>query len=71
MLSRPEGKIKKSLNCDYIGFRIPDLWIAGYGIDAAQDFRELPFIVVVNVAYYRQRALHASRGLHGAGNMTE
>jgi len=45
---------KKTVICDYTGFRVPDLWIAGYGIDAGQDFRELPFVVVVNEAYYKQ-----------------
>lgn len=45
---------RNRFHCDYTGFRVPDRWIAGYGIDAGQDFRELPFIVVVNEAFYRR-----------------
>ncbi|MCP4693398.1 MAG: hypoxanthine phosphoribosyltransferase [Desulfobacterales bacterium] len=51
--TRGAEAFKKNENCNYTGFRIPDQWIAGYGIDAGQNFRELPFIVVVNEAYYR------------------
>jgi hypoxanthine phosphoribosyltransferase len=53
-LSVPAGSGGKRFHCDYTGFRVPDRWIAGYGIDAGQDFRELPFIVVVNEAFYRR-----------------
>ena len=45
-------ELKKKLVLDYLGFEIPDRWIAGYGIDAGEDFRELPFIVAVNENYY-------------------
>ncbi len=45
-------KLRASLVLDYIGFNIPDVWIAGYGIDAGHDFRNLPFIVSVNKSYY-------------------
>jgi hypoxanthine phosphoribosyltransferase len=44
--------IKKKLHIDYLGFEIPDRWIAGYGIDAGGDFRHLPFIVAVKENYY-------------------
>lgn len=40
------------LKVDFVGFDVPDVWVAGYGIDAAEDFRSLPFIVVANKAYY-------------------
>ena len=45
-------KLKKKLQIDYLGFEIPDRWIAGYGIDAGGDFRHLPFIVAVKENYY-------------------
>ncbi len=45
-------KIKEKLALDYLGFEIPDRWIAGYGIDAGGDFRHLPFIVAVKENYY-------------------
>lgn len=55
ILAHPTHDVKKlraSLVLDYIGFNIPDVWIAGYGIDAGHDFRNLPFIISVNKSYY-------------------
>ena len=45
-------ELKENLTIDYLGFEIPDRWIAGYGIDAGGDFRHLPFIVAVKENYY-------------------
>ncbi len=45
-------EIKEKLALDYLGFEIPDRWIAGYGIDAGGDFRHLPFVVAVKENYY-------------------
>ena len=33
---------------DLIGFQIPDVWVAGYGLDAAGALRQLPDIVAVD-----------------------
>ena len=32
---------------DYIGVRIPDEFIVGYGLDYAEKFRHLPYVAVV------------------------
>ena len=32
------------LQADYFGFKCPDLFVVGYGMDLAQRFRELPFV---------------------------
>ena len=48
-------KIKNKLDIDYVGFEIPDRWISGYGIDAGEDFRHLPFIIAVKEEYYLNR----------------
>lgn len=40
-------KLKSDLKPDYVGFEVPDVWVAGYGIDACEDFRLLPHIVSV------------------------
>ncbi len=48
-------KIRRSLNINYVGFRIPDVWVAGYGIDSGDDFRHLPVIIAVNEDYYLKR----------------
>lgn len=46
-------RLRKNLEPEYVGFRIPDRWVAGYGIDAGEDFRQLPYIVTVKEEYYR------------------
>jgi len=32
-----------------VGFQIPDLFVVGYGLDYAQNYRNLPYIGVVDV----------------------
>jgi len=32
------------VEADYVGFRCPDHFVVGYGMDVAHQFRELPFI---------------------------
>lgn len=56
MLEAPSGEVRslrENLQPEYVGFRIPDRWVAGYGIDAGEDFRYLPYIVTVKEEYYR------------------
>lgn len=52
--ARRLGSLRKTLNIDYTGFRVPDMFVAGYGIDCAERFRELPYIVAVNEGYFRK-----------------
>jgi len=47
-------KMRERLTLDWVGFQIPDRWVAGYGIDAGEDFRFLPFVVIIREDYYRQ-----------------
>lgn len=46
MLEKP-GKRALPFEADIVGFTCPDLFVVGYGMDAAHRFRELPFIGVV------------------------
>ncbi|MCX8125429.1 MAG: phosphoribosyltransferase family protein [Spirochaetes bacterium] len=50
--TREVQNIRSQLEIDYIGFTVPDVWVAGYGIDAAYEYRHLPFIVRVNEEYF-------------------
>jgi hypoxanthine phosphoribosyltransferase len=47
LLDKPEPRIKKELKIDYTGFQIPNKFVVGYGLDAANRYRNLPFIGVV------------------------
>ena len=40
-------KREVSIEADYVGFPVEDLFVVGYGIDMAHLFRSLPFIGVV------------------------
>lgn len=46
-LDKPEPRINKALEIDYIGFTIPNEFVVGYGLDAAGRYRNLPFVGVV------------------------
>jgi hypoxanthine phosphoribosyltransferase len=55
MLKNPSPQVKylkEQLRPDYIGFEVPDIWVAGYGIDAGDDFRLLSCIISVKEQYY-------------------
>ena len=38
----------------YLGFRIPDRFVVGYGLDYAQKYRNLPYIGVLKPSVYAQ-----------------
>lgn len=38
---------RERVNVDYVGFSIPDVWVVGYGLDYADEFRTLPYIGTV------------------------
>jgi hypoxanthine phosphoribosyltransferase len=38
--------------CDYVGFRIPDRFVVGYGLDYAERYRNLPYIGVLRPEIY-------------------
>ena len=38
---------EKEVTIDYLGFKIPDKFVVGYGLDVAERYRNLPFIAVL------------------------
>ncbi len=47
LLSKPSRRTA-DLECRYTGFEIPDEFVVGYGLDYAEQHRNLPFIGVVD-----------------------
>ena len=47
LLNKPERRVKKEVTVDYEGFRIPDQFVVGCGLDYDQKYRNLPYIGVV------------------------
>jgi hypoxanthine phosphoribosyltransferase len=46
LLTKPERR-KVDLPARYVGFEIPDRFVVGYGLDYAEQYRNLPFVVVL------------------------
>lgn len=51
LLDKP-GRRAKAVTADYIGFVIPDEFVVGYGLDYAQQYRNLPYIGVLKPEVY-------------------
>jgi len=47
LLDKPSRR-ELPIEVDFVGFTIPDVFIVGYGIDYAHEYRHLPFIAKIN-----------------------
>jgi hypoxanthine phosphoribosyltransferase len=52
LLSKPSRR-EASVEVDYLGFEIPDKFVVGYGLDYAENYRNLPFIGVLKPELYK------------------
>ncbi len=48
LLDKPARRVVP-IDADYVGFKIEDLFVVGYGLDYAQKYRNLPFVGVVEI----------------------
>ena len=48
LLSKPERRTI-DVPLDYIGFKIPDKYVVGYGLDYQQKYRNLPYLAVLDI----------------------
>lgn len=51
LLDKPERR-KVNLKADYVGFTIPNEFVVGYGLDYSQQYRNLPYIGVLDPSVY-------------------
>ena len=49
------GRRQVQVNLDYVGFQIPDEFVVGYGLDFAENYRNLRFVGVLKRELYAQR----------------
>lgn len=47
LLDKPEGRVVDNIFVDYTGFKIPDEFVVGYGLDYDQKHRNLPYVGIV------------------------
>ncbi|MGQ0812032.1 MAG: hypoxanthine phosphoribosyltransferase [Nitrospiraceae bacterium] len=47
LLSKPERR-KVAVSVDYVGFQIPNHYVVGYGLDYQQNYRNLPYLAVLD-----------------------
>ncbi|MGY3766991.1 hypoxanthine phosphoribosyltransferase [Vagococcus vulneris] len=51
MLDKPEGRVV-DMEADYVGFDVPNEFVVGYGLDYAENYRNLPYIGVLKPEIY-------------------
>ena len=51
LLDKP-GRRAKAVTADFAGFTVPDEFVVGYGLDYAQQYRNLPYIGVLKPEVY-------------------
>jgi len=59
LLSKPARR-EIELHIDYVGFEIPNEFVIGYGLDYAENYRNLPFIGVLKPEVYQRGMQQAS-----------
>ena len=47
LLSKPDRRVV-DVHVQYIGFKIPDQYVIGYGLDYQQKYRNLPYLAVLD-----------------------
>ena len=52
LLDKPERRVVDVFP-DYTGFNVPDEFVVGYGLDYAEEYRNLPFIGVLKPSVYQ------------------
>jgi len=51
LLEKPDRR-KAQVELEYVGFRIPDEFVVGYGLDYAEVYRNLPFVCILKPEVY-------------------
>ena len=52
LLDKPDRR-KADVHVDYLGFEIPDEFVVGYGLDYAEQYRNLPYVAALKEEVYK------------------
>src|SRR2546421_3694097 len=55
-LLNKERERTNHIECDYTGFKIPDKFVVGYGLDYAQRYRNLPYVGILKPTVYEEES---------------
>ena len=53
LLDKPEGR-KYAISADYVGGKVPNEFVVGYGLDYNERYRNLPYIGVLKEEVYKK-----------------
>lgn len=53
LTDKPEGRVVKDVNADYVGIEVPNEFLVGYGLDYEEKYRNLPYIGVLKPEIYK------------------
>ena len=54
LLDKPEGRRPGvTVTADYTGFKIPNAFVVGYGLDYNEQYRNLPYVGILNPEAYQ------------------
>ncbi|TAH63335.1 MAG: hypoxanthine phosphoribosyltransferase [Anaerolineaceae bacterium] len=51
LLDKPDRR-KAQVDIEYVGFKIPDEFVVGYGLDYGENYRNLPYVCVLKPEVY-------------------
>ena len=55
LLDKPEGRVEGyDIHADYVGFRIPNEFVVGYGLDYNEKYRNLPYVGILKPEVYEK-----------------
>ena len=52
LLDKPERR-QADVQARYVGFTVPDAFVVGYGLDYAEEYRNLPYIGILKPSVYQ------------------
>lgn len=66
LLTKPERR-RIPLECKYVGFEIPNLFVVGYGLDLAERFRTLDYVAGLRAETISELSGGKASGVGGQG----
>lgn len=54
IVDKPEARVEKDIQADYVGVEVPNEFLVGYGLDYNEQYRNLPYIGVLKPEVYMQ-----------------